>query len=80
MQKKQNNNPNLFKYIRLLIGLFVFILGAVFMFVPFIPLGYLLLASGLFLMAYETPCFKKLIDKLKSKDDKNRIEKVEKKG
>lgn len=71
--------PKHIKYIRPVVGFIVFILGAIFMFFPFIPLGYLFLAAGLFLMAYEIPFLRKLIDKLKRRDKKDRIEKVEEK-
>lgn len=75
----QRIKPKHIKYIRLVVGFIVFILGAIFMFFPFIPLGYLFLAAGLFLMAYEIPFLKKFIDKLKRRDKKDRIEKVEEK-
>ena len=67
------------KYIRLVAGIIVLILGAVFMLVPFIPLGYIFLIAGLFLLASYIPPLNRLIKKLKSKDDKNRVEKVEEK-
>lgn len=67
------------KYIRLVVGLILLILGSVFMLVPFIPLGYVFLIASLFLLASYFPPLKKLIDKIRSKDDKDRVGKVEKK-
>ena len=67
------------KYIKLVIGVFVLCLGLVFMLLPFIPLGYIFVVAGLFLLAYEIPALKKQIDKLKEKDSKGRVAKVEEK-
>jgi len=65
------------KYIRLVVGIILLILGGIFMLVPFIPLGYVFLIASLFLLASYFPPLKKLIDKIRSKDDKDRVEKVE---
>ena len=67
------------KHIRLGIGILVLCLGLVFMLFPFIPLGYVFVTAGLFLLAYEIPALKKQVNKLKKKDKKGRVEKVEKK-
>jgi uncharacterized membrane protein HdeD (DUF308 family) len=67
------------KYIRLVAGIIIVIFGAVFMMVPFIPLGYVFLIAGLMLLASYIPPLKRLIEKFREKDDKNRVEKVEKK-
>ena len=71
--------PEHTKYIRLATGLIILILGIVFMMFPFIPLGYLFVIAGLFLLAYQIPVLYKLINKIKHKDKKGRVEKVEKK-
>ncbi len=55
------------------------ILGGVFMFIPFIPLGYILLIAGLFLLTSEIPVLGKTLDKIKEKDKKNRVDKVTRK-
>jgi hypothetical protein len=60
-------------------GIIIVIFGAVFMMVPFIPLGYVFLIAGLMLLASYIPPLKRLIEKFREKDDKNRVEKVEKK-
>ena len=67
------------KYIRPVAGAIILLLGLIFMVVPFIPLGYIFLFGGLFLLSTEIPLFKKWLGKAKSKDKKDRIEKVEKK-
>ena len=65
------------KYLRLGIGILVLCLGLVFMLFPFIPLGYVFVIAGIFLLAFEIPPLKKLLNKIKEKDDKGRVEKVE---
>lgn len=67
------------KYVRLLAGIIILVLGAVFMVVPFIPLGYAFLFAGLFLLASYIPALNKLLDKIRKKDNKGRVEKVEQK-
>jgi uncharacterized membrane protein len=71
--------PEHTKYIRLAAGLIILILGIVFMLFPFIPLGYLFVIAGLFLLAYQIPVLYKFINKIKQRDKKGRVEKVEKK-
>ncbi len=71
--------PEHSKYIRWVIGIIILLFGAVFMVVPFIPLGYIFLFAGLFILAYDIPFLKKYIDKLKKKDKKGRLDKVEEK-
>lgn len=67
------------KYIRLVVGIIILLLGGVFMLVPFIPLGYVFLFAGLFLLASYIPFLNKIITKLKKKDKKGLVKKVEKK-
>jgi uncharacterized membrane protein YbaN (DUF454 family) len=67
------------KHVRTVVGIIILILGGIFMVVPFIPLGYIFLFGGLFLLSTKVPLFKKWLEKAKSKDKKGRIEKVEKK-
>ena len=49
------------------------------MFIPFIPLGYVLLAVGSFLLYPVVPPLKSLLDYMKKRDKQNRIEKAQKK-
>lgn len=67
------------KYIRRVAGIIILVFGAIFMVVPFIPLGYAFLFAGLFLLSTEVPAFRKILDKVKRKDKKGRVEKVERK-
>ncbi|MFO7829063.1 MAG: hypothetical protein R6V23_10605 [Bacteroidales bacterium] len=67
------------KYIRLVAGIIILILGGVFMLVPFIPLGYVFLIVALLLLSTYSPPFKRLIGKIRSEDDKDRVEAVEEK-
>ncbi len=69
--------PKYKKYIRPVTGVFFLIAGSVFMLIPFIPLGYILIFGGLFLLAAQIPFLRKLIRKIKQKDNKGRVEKVE---
>ena len=67
------------KYIRLTAGLILLVSGAVFMLIPFIPLGYIFLIASLFLLASYIPPLNRIIDKIRTKDEKDRVGKVEKK-
>jgi hypothetical protein len=67
------------KYIRLIAGLILLLLGAVFMLIPFIPLGYAFLIASLFLLASYIPPLNRIIEKIKQKDRKARVNKVEQK-
>ncbi len=70
-------NPKYKKYIRPVAGIIFLAMGSVFMLIPFIPLGYIMIFIGLFLLAAQLPFLRKWIKKLKHKDDKGRVEKVE---
>jgi|SRR5690554_6211803 len=65
------------KYLRPVAGFVILLLGIVFMVVPFIPLGYIFVFGGLFLLSTKIPLFQKWLDKAKSHDKKNKIDKVE---
>ena len=65
--------------IRYLIGGLVFLLGILFMFVPFIPLGYVCLGIGAFLLSPAIPALKRLIKFVKKKDPTNKVKKMEEK-
>ena len=64
------------KHVRTVVGIIILILGGIFMVVPFIPLGYIFLFGGLFLLSTKVPIFKKWLEKAKSKDKKGKIEKM----
>ena len=61
-----------------MVGIIILVLGGIFLLVPFIPLGYIFFFGGLFLLSTEIPFLKRWLEKAKSKDDKGRIENVEK--
>jgi uncharacterized membrane protein len=65
------------KYLRPTAGVICLVLGSVFMLIPFIPLGYILIFAGLFLLAAEIPFLRKYIDKIRKRDAKGRVDKVE---
>jgi len=67
------------KYVRLVAAIIILALGAVFMVVPFIPLGYIFIFAGLLLLSYYVPPIRKWVNKFKKKDDKNRLDKIENK-
>lgn len=71
-------DPKYKKYLRPVAGIIFLAAGAVFILIPFIPLGYILIFAGLFLLASYLPFVRKWIQKIKMKDDKGRVEKVEK--
>jgi drug/metabolite transporter (DMT)-like permease len=65
------------KYIRLIIGIITALLGIVFLFIPFLPFGYLFLfVSAFFLVSY-IPFLKKFMNFLRKKDKKGYIKKVD---
>ncbi len=66
--------PKHTKHVRPVVGGLCILFGIVFMAVPFIPLGYILLFGGLFLLTPYIPGADKLLNKIKKKDKKNRVE------
>jgi hypothetical protein len=77
MDDKYKLKPKYKNFLRPFFGGIILFLGIIFMFVPFIPLGYIFVFGGLFLLSTEIPIFKNWLDKAKAKDKKNRIDKVE---
>jgi putative Mn2+ efflux pump MntP len=65
--------------LRYIAGALIILLGLVFMMIPFIPLGYILLAVGAFLYTPLIPPLKKFVKFLEKKDDSNKVEKAEEK-
>jgi len=72
-------NPKIKKYIPPFFAAIILALGGVFMLVPFIPLGYIFIFIGLFMLSRYLPFVRKWINKLKKKDDNNMVEGVERK-
>lgn len=79
MPKKQwiTIKPEHKKYIRLVAGIIVLVLGVVFMLIPFIPLGYIFVFAGLLLLANYVPFLRKVVAKIKKKDKKGIVDKAE---
>lgn len=67
------------KYIRLIIGIITALFGIVFLFIPFLPFGYLLLFVSAFFLASYIPILKKFMSFLRKKDKKGYIKKAEEK-
>lgn len=67
------------KYVRMVAAIIILVFGAVFMLVPFIPLGYIFVFAGLFLLASYIPPLNKVLNKIRKKDKKGRVDKVEEK-
>ena len=65
--------------LRYIFGGIIFFLGGIFMFVPFIPLGYAFLGIGAFLLSPAVPALRKLLRWIEQKDESNRIKKMENK-
>nr|MBD3621266.1 hypothetical protein [Sunxiuqinia sp.] len=65
--------------IRYIIGGIVLLFGALFMFIPFIPLGYVFLGVGAFLLSPAIPALKRLIKFVEKKDPSDKIKKMEEK-
>lgn len=64
---------------RYIIGGIILFFGAIFMFVPFIPLGYIFIGIGAFLLSPAIPALKRLLNYIEKKDKSNKISKLEKK-
>lgn len=64
-------------YIRWAAGIFAFVIGVVFMLIPFIPIGYLFIIFSVFILAPKIPFLKKWVHWLKEKDKRGNINKVE---
>ena len=62
---------------RVVIGGATILLGLVFMLIPFIPLGYLLIIAGLFIISPLVPKTERLIEKAKKRDKRGRVEKAQ---
>jgi uncharacterized membrane protein YbaN (DUF454 family) len=67
------------RYIRPIIGGLLFLIGVVFMFLPMIPLGYLVLGASAVVLAPLSPPFRHLLRWLEERDSSGRVETVEKK-
>lgn len=66
------------KYIEIGIAILCVLLGLVFMFIPFIPLGYIMIIGGGILLTSKIPQLRKIIQKIKKRDKKGRVEQAEK--
>jgi drug/metabolite transporter (DMT)-like permease len=66
-------------YIRLIVGIITALLGIVFLFIPFLPFGYLLLFISAFFLARYIPILKRIMSFLRKKDKKGYIQKAEEK-
>ncbi len=66
-------------YIRLISGIITALLGMVFLFIPFLPFGFLLLFISAFFLVSYIPFLKKFMGFLQKKDKKGYIKKAEEK-
>lgn len=67
------------KYLRLIFGSIILIVGIGFMLVPFLPIGYIFIFVAVFLLSPYIPFLAKLMRYLKSKDKNGELNKVERK-
>ena len=79
MNRLNNWKSKIKANIRYIIGGMVLFFGALFMFVPFIPLGYVFLGIGAFLLSPAIPALKRLIRFAEKKDPTNKIKELEEK-
>lgn len=68
-----------FKYARLVYGTIILIIGAVVMLFPVIPLGYVGVFVGSYLLHHKIPILRRVMDWLRKKDDKGRLQRFEEK-
>lgn len=66
----------MYKYFRIIIGIICFLAGIGFFFVPFLPIGYILLFVGAVLLAPEIPLFSRFFKWLETKDESGRLKKI----
>ena len=66
-----------FRHARIVYGIIIFLIGAVTMVLPMIPLGYIGLFVGSYLLHHRIPPLKRLMDWLRKKDDQGRLQKFE---
>lgn len=64
-------------YIRYALGGICAILGVALLFIPFIPLGYVLIFLALFILAPKIPFLRKYLRFLKKKDKKGHLKRIE---
>jgi uncharacterized membrane protein len=67
------------KNLRYVFGFVALVAGTAFMFIPFIPLGYMLLAVGAFLLYPLVPVLRRLVEYFEKKDKSNTVRKIENK-
>ncbi|WP_339738489.1 hypothetical protein [uncultured Sunxiuqinia sp.] len=79
MNRLNNWKSKIKANIRYIIGGIVLLFGALFMFIPFIPLGYVFLGVGAFLLSPAIPALKRLIKFVEKKDPSDKIKKMEEK-
>lgn len=73
------NKQKKFNYLRIGVAAILIAAGVVFLFIPFLPLGYILIFSGLFLVARNTLLFKRIMHVFKKNGNKKKIEDAENK-
>ena len=66
-----------FKYARLVYGIIILIIGAVSMLLPMIPLGYIGLFVGAYLLHHRIPMLERLMDWLREQDKQGRLQRFE---
>lgn len=66
-----------FKYARVFYGTFTLILGGIFAMFPMIPLGYIFLFIGAYLLQHRIPIFRNLMKWLRKQDKKGRLQRFE---
>ncbi len=66
-----------FKYARIVYGIIILIIGAISMVLPMIPLGYIGLFVGSYLLHHRVPPLRRVMDWLREKDKKGRLQRFE---
>lgn len=66
-----------FKYARIVYGSIILVIGAVSMLLPMIPLGYIGLFVGAYLLHHRIPMLERLMDWLREKDKQGRLQRFE---
>lgn len=67
------------RYLWLIGGILILLIGLVSMALPFLPLGYVFTLGGLIILSSRIPFLQKLLRKLERKDKKGRVKRLNKK-
>jgi len=66
-----------FKYARIVYGIIILLIGAVTMLLPMVPLGYIGVFVGAYLLHHRIPMLKRVMNWLRERDEEGRLQQFE---